>query len=511
MTRILVALALVVGAALPVYAQPQPTVQAPVAPDQTQVPPSPAPTGPPPPGAPAPSAPATPAPTPAPVAPTPPPATPVAPVTPPTPGAPPAATTPLPPLTPATVVGRVLSVDDAVAVALENQPQIAARLKDYEAARFRVDEALSPLLPQVLGSVNTTKSQNTFIQTNPTTGLTSVFTATRDFGQTFNAQVQVSQVLFNFGKTYASVQAARKTAEVSFENIELQRQQIVDAVKEAYTNINFARRLIRVSEQSLERAELNLRSARGFFEVGTQPRLAVTRAEVDVANARVSIIQARNAEALALVALNTAMGLAVDTPIQIRDNLVYEPVTLDPAQLRATALAQRPEYRQARLTADAAEASLKQAALNFLPDITGSAFYGGATTALSPAWAATLSLNWTLFDGGNLIARYREAKANLEAAQARIRATELTVAQQVEQAQLSVREAAERIQAAQKAVESAQETFRLAQGRFDAGVGTILELTDAQLALTQTQNTESQALSDYRIALARLDLAVGRR
>ena len=505
MTRILVALALVVGASCPVYAQPP----APVAPDPTQVTPAPGPSAPVAP-APTPSAPATPAP--APIAPAPAPPTPVAPATPAPPGAPPAATTtPTTPLTPATVAGRVLSIDDAVAIALENQPQIAARLKDYEAARFRVDEALSPLLPQIFGSVSTTKSQSTFITTSPTSGVTSVFTATREFGQTFNAQVQISQVLFNFGKTYASVQAARKNADVSFENIELQRQQIVDAVKEAYTNINFARRLIRVGEQSLERAELNLRSARGFFEVGTQPRLAVTRAEVDVANARVSIIQARNAEALALVALNTAMGLFVDTPIQIRDNLVYEPVTLDPAQLRATALAQRPEYRQAKLTADAAEASLRQAALNFLPDITGSAFYGGATTALSPAWAATLSLNWTLFDGGNLIARYREAKANLEAAQARIKATELTVAQQVEQAQLSGREAAERIQAAQKAVESAQETFRLAQGRFDAGVGTILELTDAQRALTQTQNTESQALSDYRIALARLDLAVGRR
>ncbi|MGH7339630.1 MAG: TolC family protein, partial [Candidatus Rokuibacteriota bacterium] len=58
---------------------------------------------------------------------------------------------------------------------------------------------------------------------------------------------------------------------------------------------------------------------------------------------------------------------------------------------------------------------------------------------------------------------------------------------------------------------SAQENFRLAQGRFDAGVGTILELTDAQLALTQAQNTESQALADYRIALARLDRAVGHR
>jgi outer membrane protein TolC len=92
-----------------------------------------------------------------------------------------------------------------------------------------------------------------------------------------------------------------------------------------------------------------------------------------------------------------------------------------------------------------------------------------------------------------------------------VRATELDISREVEQAQINVSEANERIQAAKTAVESALENFRLAQGRFDAGVGTILELTDAQLALTQTQNAETQALADYRIALARLQRAVGRR
>ena len=84
------------------------------------------------------------------------------------------------------------------------------------------------------------------------------------------------------------------------------------------------------------------------------------------------------------------------------------------------------------------------------------------------------------------------------------------ISREVEQSINNVIEADERIQAAQVAVASAQENFRLAQGRFDAGVGTILELTDAQLALTQAQNTEAQALADFRIALARLDRAIGR-
>src|SRR5439155_4388 len=96
-----------------------------------------------------------------------------------------------------------------------------------------------------------------------------------------------------------------------------------------------AQRLIRVQEQAVERANLNLRSARGFFEVGTRPKSDVARAEVDVANARVDLIRARNAERLARVALNTAMGIPAETPTQVQDNLVYQPITMDHAQLYA--------------------------------------------------------------------------------------------------------------------------------------------------------------------------------
>lgn len=424
----------------------------------------------------------------------------------------PAPVAPRPPDAPLpSVAGRVITLDEAIGIALEAQPQIQARLYDYAAARFRVDQALSPLLPQLTGTVSATRSSTTTLQTSTATGGTVAIAVTRNFGDTFLAQVALSQLLFDFGKNLASVDVARKLAEVSLEDIELQRQLITLAVKEAYTNMLFAQRLIRVQRQALERAELNLRSARGFFEVGTRPKSDVTRAEVDVANARVDNIRASNAERTALVALNTAMGLPATTQTRIVDNLVYAPVKLDYAQLLPEALRQRPEYRQAKLRIEGSESALKRTFRDFFPDIVGSAAYGGVQTPLNESWSATLTFNWSMFDGGNRIARYREAKANLDATQARLKATELDISRDVEQAQIAVIEADERIQAAQVAVASAQENFRLAQGRFDAGVGTILELTDAQLALTQSQNAEAQALADFRIALARLDRALGRR
>jgi len=420
-----------------------------------------------------------------------------------------AQTAPVPPTQ--RVVGRVLTLDDAIAIALEAQPTIQATLYDYAAARARVREAFAPLLPQLSGSAAAVRSHSSVLPNSTSSGGRTVVTVSRQPADTFLAQVQLSQLLFDFGKTMAATQVARKLAEVSAEGVELQRQLIALTVKEAYTNILLAQRLIRVQEQAVERAELNLSSAKGFYDVGTQPLSTVVRAEVDVANAKVDLINARNALRTARVALNTALAIDASTETEIQDNLEYQPTTLDRAALRAEALRQSPEYRQARLQSAAAQAGVQQASRNFLPNITGTGAYGGSQLELNPNWSLGLQFSWNIFDGGNLIAAYDEAKANLGAASARVKVAELTLIQNLEQAEIAVEAAQQRIEAARVLIASSQENFRLAQGRFDVGVGTILEITDAQLALTQAQNTEAQALADYRIALAQLDRAAGRR
>ncbi len=435
-------------------------------------------------------------------------------VPPPAPGSPPPGGTEMPTAA-ARVVGRVLTLEEAIGIALETQPLIQARLSDYMAASHRVDQAFAPLLPQLTGSWTAARTQNAergqFPTGDPRRGGAATRYTINPADEQTRARVTLSQVLFDFGKTFASTEAARRLAEQAQEDVELQRQLITLTVKESFININFARRLIRVQEQALERADLNLRSARGFFEVGTRPKSDVARAEVDVANARVDLIRARNAERLARVALNTAMGIPAATPTEVQDNLVYQAMTIDRAQLLGQALAQRPEFKQARLRVDEADARMRRAFRDFFPEINANASYGGARADLNEIWEVGLALSWTIFDGGNRIARLRETKATVEAEKSRVRATELDISREVEQAQLNMGEAQERIGAAQTAVASAQENFRLAQGRFDAGVGTILELTDAQLFLTQAQNTEAQALADYRIAVARLERAIGRR
>src|SRR5256886_4730418 len=311
----------------------------------------------------------------------------------------------------APIAGRILTLDECIAIALEAQPRIQATLSDYAAARYRVTQALAPLLPQLSGSASATRSHSITTVTSQTTGQTLDLASSRLLSDTFIAQVQLSQLLFDFGKNLAATEAARKLAEVAVENVELQRQLISLAVKEAYTNILFAGRLIRVQDQAVQRAELNLRSAKGFFEVGTRPTSDVARAQVDVANARVDLIRARNALRTARVALNTAMAIEVDTPTALQDNLVFEAVNLDRSQRRCEALRSRPEYRQSKLRVSAAEATERQTFRGFFPDISGTGSYGGSQPQLNENWTLGLSLSWSLFDGGNRVAeRPREAQ-----------------------------------------------------------------------------------------------------
>jgi outer membrane protein TolC len=409
---------------------------------------------------------------------------------------------------PQEVVDREIGVEEAVAIALANQPTIQTRIAAYVAAQQRVAQALSPLLPQISGLWNGFQTQTATSVESPTTGRSTTVVSQMLSTQ---ASVTASQLLFDFGKAWAATDAARANSQSAREDVEIQKDLIALAVKQSYFNLLLASRLVVVNAQALDRAELNLRSAQGFFEVGTQPRFAVTRAEVDVANARVSLIRAQNAVSLSRIALNTVMGIAVNAATRAMDILAYEPFPIQRDSLVAEALRRRAEYRQAKFQYDAAEAIARQNFRNFFPDIVASGTYGAARADMNEIYSYGIQMTWSIFDGGNKIARYKEAKALLDAARSNVRDVELTIWQQVEQAYVNLTAAEEQIGAAQKAVESAQENFRLSQGRFDAGVGTIIELTDAQLALTQAQSTQAQALTDYRNAIAQLERNLGRR
>jgi outer membrane protein len=417
--------------------------------------------------------------------------------------------------TPDELKGKDLELEEAIKIALDNQPLILARIGDYQASIQNIYLALAPQLPQLTGQWNgfeqktVTSSIDGSVPAAPLSLARRVTSSTTSLSTT--ATITASQLLWDFGKTLAATAAARAGAKSSAEDVEIQKDESVRLVKTGYFNLILNERLVEVNQAALERALVNLRSAKGFFDVGTQPKSAVTRAEVDVATAQVNLIGALNAVVISRTTLNTLMGIPVNTPTRVRDILAYQHVEFDPKTLLPEAFARRPEYRQIKARLEQAEQTVKQQFRNFFPNITASGTYGAARADMNEIYNYGVQLNWTIFDGGGKIALYKQAQAQRDAALARVRDTELTIWQQVEQAYNTVIQSEEAIGSATKGVESADENFRLSQGRFDAGVANIIELTDAQLALTTAQATLVQALANYRIAIAQLERFLGRR
>ena len=436
----------------------------------------------------------------------------------PAPGAttPPAAPSTAPPVTPPMAAtpsptALRLTLPEATALALRQQPTLRSAQGSLTAAQARVPQARSAYFPRFDLQTGLQTSEVKSDTTNNRTRSESTF-----------ANVQGRQLIYDFGKTAALVDEAKAGSRVASGELERVRDLVVQNVRQAYFNLLQARRLVAVADAALARSELNLRSARGFFDVGTKPKSDVTRAEVEVANARVDVIRARNLVRFTETSLANALGLEATVPIEIDDILTYEPVMLDPSQLLVEALGNRPELRQFQARLDAARAQLAGARARYLPDLTVNGSAGMASddavvstdgvsgVTFADEWSISGQLTWNLFEGFFTQYRVKETQALVETARANYETVELQVRLEVEQAYIVVIEAAERYGATEKAVESAQENLRLAQGRYDAGVGTILELTEAQLSLTNAEANSVRAVTDYRVGLATLDRVVGR-
>jgi TolC family type I secretion outer membrane protein len=405
----------------------------------------------------------------------------------------------------------VVSLPAAIDLALRLNPALRSGDEARRAAQARVPQAQSGYYPRldVTGSQSSSK----------------VFSTTTDSSQRSDSTafvVQGRQLIYDFGKTAALVDEARAGVRVSDADLERIREVVVLNVRQSYFNLLQFRRLVGVADAAVSRAELNLRSARGFFDVGTRPKSDVTRAEVEVANARVGQIRARNAVRLAESTLLTAIGLEAQRSIEVEDILEFEAVPLDPAAFLDDALKNRPELGQSRARLEAARAQLAGARAGWWPDLNLNGSYGAssgdalvgvggfAVPSFGESWSVSATLSWNLFQGFFTTNRIRETAALVEVARANYEALELQVRLEVEQAYIVLVESAERIVATGKAVESATENLRLAQGRYDAGVGTILDLTEAQLALTNAEADQVRALTDYKLGQAALDRAIGR-
>jgi len=286
---------------------------------------------------------------------------------------------------------------------------------------------------------------------------------------------------------------------------------VVANVRLSYINYVQAIRLVRVDSEAVEQSQVHLAQAKAFFAVGTRPQYDVTTAEVNLANANVALISGRNQMRIAKLLLETSIGMVATTPYTVHDTLEVPAffMALDSAKTVAREL--RPELRSARARYASTQALVSAAESQHLPtlSLSGGWTWSSFNFPLQSKWNAGFSLALPIFQGFAVSAQVEQAEATVDEARAGIDVLTNAVMLQVEQSYLSLREAEERIGASRKLVVQAKENLRLAEGRYNSGVGSPIEITDAQVTLSNAEITDIQALADYNSFLIRLRLAMG--
>jgi len=284
-------------------------------------------------------------------------------------------------------------------------------------------------------------------------------------------------------------------------------------VQQAYFGILQGQRLVEVAKEVVTQTQQHLEQAKGFYQAGTRPKIDVTKAEVDAANAQLALIQASNNFAVAQVTLNNAIGFTRPLTFPVEDILGFTPREYRLEEIVKTAYDQRPEILQIKARQRGQEAAIDLARSSYYPILSGNAsnLYRTNTVPndITWDWSFGITLSIPLFSGFSSPNQVAEQRANLRNLISQEEALKLNIRLEAEQAYLSQKQSAEQVRVTEKTVEQAQENYDLARGRYQVGVGSPLEITDAEVQLANAKANYIQSLYNYKVAEAKIERAMG--
>lgn len=405
--------------------------------------------------------------------------------------------------------GTFVAQESLVRTALQRVPAIISARRTLEANRARLAAARGAYLPQVSLTAGISRSN----QSNPTQAVSEPI----DLEQ---ASVGMHQELINFGKTAAQVDAARANVDISQGTVREQAVEVAHEVRRAYVTWVQARGLEDQARVQVQDDQRLYQQAQAFFKAGTRARLDVTRALTTLEQARASLLAAHTATDQARAALAVAIGdPASPVPFGHRHPTEGVPAfatvpaiarqSLDTLQTQA--LANHPTLAGAGARIALAHAGRESAEAADKPDLGADASFGGRARDLggAPSWTVAMSLGWPLFNGGAFEQQRTAARLQEEAATSDLHNTEDQVILGVQNAYLAMQGAAARLPATSAELASAKENLYQAEGRYRAGVGSIIEVSDAQALLATAEADQLRAVAAYHLAIGDLIAAVG--
>jgi outer membrane protein len=427
--------------------------------------------------------------------------------------------------------GRVLTLEEAVNASRQHQPQLREARANTDAAVARADEARAPLLPQLNATATYLRTTSNLIPqpgVNTTNGGTTTTTGAggavvdTDTGSNLHLHnnwrdsIALTQLIYDFGLSIDRWKAAKAQADAQRATELSTILQSDFTVRSTFFLTRADKALVKVAQDTLDQQVKHRQQTEGFVRAGTQPEIALAQAKTNEANARVSLIQAQNNYETAKVTLNQAMGSEDNTDYDVDDTpfplIDVEDGQMDP--LLAEAIKARPEVASIQELIRVNELTISSVRGNYLPSIAGQANFtqgGPSLDNLGYNFNFGVGLTWNLFGGGLTVAQVHEAQANLGNVLAQLDLEKLQIRVDVNAAMLAVRAAKSSLSATAEALENAKLQLKLAEQRYQVGVGSSIELTDAQVALTAASGQSVQADDNLSTARAQLLRALGRQ
>ncbi|MDP8236655.1 MAG: TolC family protein [Candidatus Erginobacter occultus] len=405
---------------------------------------------------------------------------------------------------------RILTLNDCLEAASHRNPIVLKALQEIEAAGGLRLQALSDALPHLSGEADYLYLDR--IEYFESEG------EILPLGQhdNYSLGLTVEQNLYQGGKVLAGIKAAslyNRYADVYFREA---LGEVSFRVKEFFYLLLLQEGIVSVRGDTVKHMEDYLKITEDRHREGTASEFDLITARVRLANSRPPLIEAENRVDILKTSLLREIGSEAED-FAVRGELEYRPFAAELEELNRLALDSRPLLRQMALEEEIQEQNLRAARSGYQPHLSIFATYQGDRPqgGLPPEdkfefeWLAGARVRWSLFDGLMTPGRVREERARLNQARITTEDTTRTVLLSVKQARLDIEAARRAYLSQQETVEHARAAYRIARVRWENGISTSLELTDAELNLSEARVMLDQSLAAYRISLAGLEQAVG--
>ena len=398
-----------------------------------------------------------------------------------------------------------LDLKTAILTAYKNNKDIQMQEKEVDVARANIADARSNFLPQVNLGASYTYNDKVWMQ--------NIFTGYKNDNQ---AGLTFSESLYSGGANMANYKQASIGLSSQIQTLRAKKLDVEFEAKRLYYGLLYAYEAERIAQEALDQAKAHYADVKNKFEQGTASRFDVLQSGVQVSLLMPALVKAGNDVNLIKAELNKLLGRKVDTPVETSERLGYSAVELKESEFLKAAYMNKPEMILKGLGIDIDKWGIQMAKSGYRPKVDAVANYNYRSNSLGNMisgshknWNAGILLNIPIFEGFSTKAKVDEAKARYAQAVLDKENVGDQIAVDIRQACLNLRESQAVIDSQKDHIEEAREALKISEISYDNGVGTNLDVLDAQVSLSQVQTNLASGIYDYLMAEASLRRSMG--